>query len=188
MPPGRYNATASAPADAPLLEAVQEYAPRLRAFARRHAPDPATADDVVQEALRRSLEALRDGRIRTPDALPAFLFQTARHVCLHWLRRSYREMRALRTFQRDNASTWTADPADRLSCAEEARAVRAALARLAQADRDLLLWSYRDGLDAATIGARMQLAAPTVRVRRHRAMQRLRASLMAPPADSQEVR
>ena len=53
-----------------------------------------------------------------------------------------------------------------------------ALKRLNGSDRDLLLWSYRDGLDhTSAIAARLSLEPGAVRVRRHRALQRLREAL-----------
>lgn len=180
MPLGRYTTTApSASSDEPLVAVIHEYAPRIEAFARRRVPDEAAAEDVVQETIRRCLEALREGRVRCIEALPAFLFETARHVCLHWLRREYREARAVQTVQRSTPAPRTPDPSDRLCREQDARAVRAALAQLNRRDQDLLVWSYRDGLDAVAIAARLRIEAATVRVRRHRAMQRLRAKIGA---------
>ena len=44
---------------------------------------PAEAEDVAQETLRRVLAALEAGRVANLEALPGFVFQTARHLCLH---------------------------------------------------------------------------------------------------------
>ena len=51
--------------------------------------------------------------------------------------------------------------------------VQRALAGLEDDDQDLLLWSYRDGLDALEIGDRLRITPGAVHVRRHRALARL---------------
>jgi DNA-directed RNA polymerase specialized sigma24 family protein len=57
-------------------------------FAFRSSPagvvhDWTAAEDIAQETLKRGLEALRAGRIRNPDALGGYLFQTALRLCMH---------------------------------------------------------------------------------------------------------
>src|SRR5215210_944472 len=64
---------------------------RLCVFAARRLRDRYAAEDVAQETLRRALEALRDRRVENLDALPAFIFQTARNICMHYGRSVRRE-------------------------------------------------------------------------------------------------
>jgi RNA polymerase sigma-70 factor (ECF subfamily) len=130
------------------------------------------AEEVAQEALRRALEALRAGRVANLESLPAFVFETARNICLQRLRSGSRETRALQRLG-NNSTSFDPQPLDQLISSEEAVAVRAALQMLSHDDREVLLLSYQEGLTAAEIGERLHLGAVAVRVRRHRALQRL---------------
>ena len=172
MPAGQPDASP----DELAADLATRYFERLQVFAARRLRDAASGEEVAQEALRRTLEALRDGRIANLAALPAFLFETARNVCMHRQRAGGREARALERFVRHPGQEHV-HPLDVLISSQEATAVREALDRLSAEDRDVLLWSYRDGLDALEIGKRLGLSPGAVRVRRHRALERLSDAL-----------
>ena len=172
LPPGGPRMTISTETIATTLE---EFRDRIRVFAARRLRDWAEAEDVAQEALRRALEAFHAGRIVNPDALPAFLYQTAVHICQHRDRSAGREARALRRVgaSSEPVRADAAGPLETLISAERQAAVRQALDRLDTGDRELLTMSYADALEAAEIGRRLNLSAGNVRVRRHRALRRL---------------
>jgi RNA polymerase sigma-70 factor (ECF subfamily) len=155
--------------------ALEEFRDRIRLFAARRLRDWSEAEDVAQEALRRALEAFHAGRIVNPDALPAFLYQTAVHICQHRGRSAGREARALRRVGASNGPVRAdaAGPLEALISAERQAAVRRALERLDAGDREVLTMTYADALEAAEIGRRLNLSAGNVRVRRHRALRRL---------------
>src|SRR5262245_1863807 len=113
-------------------ELTAEFWDRLRFFAMRRLRDAALAEDVAQETLRRTLEALRGGRIEKLDALPGFLFETARHVCMHKTRSSGREAKAFQRFavDPDEPQGPSADPLSELITDERCEEVRRGLARL----------------------------------------------------------
>lgn len=115
------------------------------------------------------------GKMENPAALPAFLFQTATHICQHRALSAGREAKALRRLASDGPvlTAPQADPLNSMISEERREAVRSALDRLEPADRDLLSLSYIEALDAADIGRRLGLTAGNVRVRRHRALRRL---------------
>jgi RNA polymerase sigma-70 factor (ECF subfamily) len=148
---------------------------RLRFFAMRRLRDAALAEDVAQETLRRTLEALRARRIEKPEALPSFLFETARHVCMHRTRSSGREARAFQRVAADGEEDPSAasDPLAGLISEERREQVRRSLERLDPDDRRLLTMSYEEALGAEEIGQRLGITAGAVRVRRHRALARL---------------
>ena len=183
IPAGPTATTTSAEEDA-----LERFRDRLRLFAARRLRDWAAAEDVAQEALRRALEAMRSGRIANPSALPAFLFQTAVHICQHRSRSAGREARALRRLAPDGlvAVAEAADPLQALILVERRDAVRRALERLDAGDRELLSLSYVEALEAAEIGRRLNLSAGNVRVRRHRALRRL-AELLGVTSDAERV-
>lgn len=147
---------------------------RLRVFAARRLGDAALAEDVAQEALRRTGEALRAGRIHTPDALAGFVFQTATHLCLHHFRARGREERALTRFSSEaDGSRNAPDTLDRL-VSDEARArVRQVLAALGPDDRHLLTALYYDRVGPRELALRLGITPGALRVRKHRAQTRL---------------
>ena len=159
-------------------ELVDRFWSRLRLFACRQLGDSGAAEDVAQETLRRVIEALRAGRVDNPAALPGFVFQTARHICLQHHRSHGREQRALARlsdpYQREGS-----EPLAELIGEERIALVRAAVGRLAEADRQLLHWLYFEQEDPAEVARRLGVSAGALRVRRHRAIGRL-AELLAP--------
>ena len=69
-------------ADELAASLAETFFERLLVFTARRLRDVAVGEEVVQETLRRALEALRTGKVANRDALPAFLFETARNICL----------------------------------------------------------------------------------------------------------
>ena len=86
--------------DKSIVATLEGFRERIRLFAARRLRDWTEAEDVAQETLRRALEASLAGRIEKPDALPAFLYQTAVHICQHRGRSAGREASALRRVER----------------------------------------------------------------------------------------
>lgn len=156
-------------------ELAERFWDRLRYFAARRLRDRAQAEDVAQEALKRALEALRAGRVENKAALPAFLFQTARHICLQGWRSAGRESKAFERMGGDSQGEPLAeyDPLAALITEERKAAVREALGRLGDTDRRLLEMSYSEGTETSEIAALLNLSTGAVRVRRHRALARL---------------
>lgn len=179
------GALRSEDADALAADLAERFTMRLKLFALRRLRDAAAAEDTVQEALREVLKALRAGRVATPEALPGFVFQTAKNLCMHHVRSAGRRDRAILAFSRLPRS----EPEDALFALvrEERRtAVRDALARLEEEDRRHLALSFEDGLDAVEIGRRLGLAPGAVRVRKHRALRKLAALLCEPGSNETE--
>lgn len=165
-----------APARIDLAESalVARFWERIRLFAARRLHDVPMAEDVAQETIRRVIEALRAGRVEDLEALPGFVFQTARHICLQRLRSSGREQRAMERMA--SGSSEEADTPDALTALvsdERRAAVRAALAALDPPDRELLELLYYKALDSAEVAARLGISPGALRVRKHRAVRRL---------------
>jgi len=161
--------------DQVAADLTARYWDRVRFFAMRRVRDAALAEDVAQETLRRALEALRAGRVQSPEALPSFLFETARNVCMHVVRSAGRERKALHRFRSnpEEAHDQARNPLSLLVSAERTAAVGRALESLDPDERRLLEMTYRDELDSEAIGRQLGLTAGAVRVRRHRAIRRL---------------
>jgi len=171
-----------------VAELTDRFWDRLRFSAMRRLRDAALAEDVAQETLRRTLEALRAGRIEKPESLPAFLFETARHVCMHRSRSYGRESRALqKAGATEGDPEAVEDPLSGLISEERCDEVRRCLGRLQESDRRLLAMSYDEALAAEEIGRRMGLTAGAVRVRKHRALARL-AEMLGVTTDADRER
>jgi len=153
------------------------FAERVKLFAARRLQDAAAADDVAQETLRRVVEAIRANRIVNQEALPGFVFQTARNICLHWVRSTAREQSAFARLQRESSEPRAADALAALVTAERAQAVKAAIGRLTSDDRQLLGMMFYEELETDLIATRLGITAMAVRVRKHRALRRLGVEL-----------
>lgn len=158
-------------------ELVRRFRERLRLFALRRLRDSAAAEDVAQEALRRVVEACRAGRLENPSALPAFVFQTANHICLQQYRSQGREGRALLRLGSEDAQNADPHPLATLIGDERSAAVREALGQLSAEDRDLLRMMYYEDADTAAVAQRLGVTTGALRVRKHRVLGRLAALL-----------
>ena len=158
--------------DALAAELSDRFRDRLRFFAARRLRHRDAAEDVAQEVLRRTLEALRAGRVENREALPAFLFQTARNVCMQWGRSEGRKARAFARLRSGDEDP-EGDPLAGLINQERREKVREAFEQLGPEDREVLRLSYVETLGADEIATLLQLTAGAVRVRRHRALNRL---------------
>jgi RNA polymerase sigma-70 factor (ECF subfamily) len=159
-------------------ELTDRFWERLRLFAARRTRDVALAEDVAQETIQRTLEALRAGRVRSRKALPAFLFQTARHICLHRSRSAGREARALEAFAEDGSEPSPGrDVLTALITSETVLQVRSALRSLPPQEENLLRACFGEAEDTEAIARRLRTTPGALRVRKHRALRRLAAIL-----------
>lgn len=177
--------------DALAEDLTRRYWDRLRFFAMRRVRDAATAEDVAQETLKRGLEALRAGRVQNLEAMPAFLFQTARNVCMHHgrsLGRGALALQRLGATAEEPGSRSEDDPLQTLITEERRVTVRKALDRLGETDRRLLLMVYVELLDIPEVARRLQIQPGAARVRKHRALRRMAELLgeMDPVTDSDD--
>lgn len=172
----RYSDQKASPGSSILTESdlVARFWDRIRVFAARRTGDAAAAEDIAQETLRRVVEALRTGRIANTDAIAGFVFQTAKHICMHAHRSAGREARALQRLGDPSASGDA--PPDALTSlvnAERRSLVRSALESLAPPDRDLLRALYFEQIDTNQLAAQLGISPGAFRVRKYRALQRL---------------
>ncbi len=159
----------------------EAHADRVLAYALRRVSAEEAAD-VVAETF---LTAWRRLDIIPEDPAP-WLFGVARKVVANH-RRSLRRRAALRTrmegdvFRRPHLAP---DPADQV----EARiAVRSALRRLSERDREALMLVAWDGLDPASAAAAMGYTPSAFAVRLHRARRRLGHELVKERAGTGHV-
>ena len=79
-------------------ELFRRMAPRVRLYGLRHLRDEQAADDLTQQVLITTLEALRAGRLREPEKLASFVLGTCRMTVLDLRRGAQRRQRLLEQF------------------------------------------------------------------------------------------
>src|SRR6186997_3357032 len=82
-------------------ELFRRMAPRIRLYGLRHLRDAAAAEDLTQQVLITTLEALRAGRLREPEKLASFVLGTCRMTVLDLRRNTQRRERLLERFGAD---------------------------------------------------------------------------------------
>lgn len=79
-------------------ELFHRMAPRIRLYGLRHLRDEHAAEDLTQQVLITTLEALRAGRLREPEKLASFVLGTCRMTVLDLRRGAQRKERLLEQF------------------------------------------------------------------------------------------
>src|SRR5262245_64123120 len=82
-------------------ELCRRMAPRIRLYGLRHLRDAHASEDLTQQVLITTLEALRAGRLREPEKLASFVLGTCRMTVLDLRRGAQRKQRLLDQFGAD---------------------------------------------------------------------------------------
>ena len=145
------------------------YAGRIRSYGLRHLRDRALADDLVQLVLLAVIQALRAGRVEQVDRLDAYVFGTARNVCMDLKRGGARAQRVAEQAANELPASYLPgwDAVDRVR-------LQHCILALEPRDRAVVVATFIEDRDSDEIGATMQLSAGNVRVIRHRALAQLR--------------
>ena len=155
-------------------ELFRRMAPRVRLYGLRHLRDEHAADDLTQQVLMNTLEALRAGRLREPERLVSFVLGTCRMMVLDLRRGAQRKQRLLEQFGADLLpSTPAAEPGiDREHLAH-------CVQKLKERERTVVIMSFYDEQAGADVARMMGLSEANVRVIRHRAVHQLRECMGA---------
>ncbi len=151
---------------------IDRHRPRAAAIARGMLSSREDADDVLQEALLQAYLGL--DRLRDPGAFGAWLSGITANLARMRLRSSREPALSLDVGGRVLPDSFEPAVIEEL---DSLRKLRAALEPLPPAERDAVLMYYVDGLTAQEIAAVLGERAGTVRVRLHRARERLRRRL-----------
>jgi len=150
-------------------ELYRRMAPRIRLYGLRHLRNEFGADDLVQQVLLTTLEALRAGRLRDPEKLASFVLGTCRVTLLDQYRSAQRKERILGKFGMDLAgSPQTSQP--RLDHDRLERCVQ----NLKERERTLIMMTFYDEETGAGVAGFLGISEANVRVIRHRAIHQLR--------------
>lgn len=132
-------------------------------------------ESVTQEVLLKLLRIGERGGFRGRSTFKTFVFSVAKHTCVDIYRRE-----RLRGDHRVHAGDVEGravdrDPQDALERRERLELVRYIFQRLPEECRRLWRWTYREGLSATEIGARLEISPGNARVRVHRCLERARS-------------
>lgn len=162
--------------------------PGVRAMILRMTRDVALTNDLTQDVLIAVLLAIREGRIRRPSALAAYMHESARHIVYAANRKAQpitvAELPEQEPLWLDRQRT----PLEHCEESELHRLAHEVLAELpTQRDRDLLTGFYMEGADKAELMQRLQLTADQFDKVMFRARSRMRDRLrekMQPRVDA----
>ncbi len=157
-----------------LRQQVAAYAPRVFGLLVRMIGRRDVAEDLAQQTMLRALGAL--DRYRPEGRFQAWIFRIAVNVGRDWIRRRPREPSLGLDPASDTlppAAVTHEAPEEALLKHERARAVEAALAKLPDADREVLLMRYYGELAFKEIAEATGQPIGTVLARAHRALKKL---------------
>jgi RNA polymerase sigma-70 factor, ECF subfamily len=153
-------------------ELFRRMAPRVRLYGLRHLRSEHAADDLTQQVLITTLEALRAGRLREPDKLASFVLGTCRMTVLDQRRGAQRKERLLEQFRAD-LLTSCPSAMPHLDQDHLARCVR----NLKERERTVVVMTFYDEQTGADVASFLGISEANVRVIRHRAIHQLRACM-----------
>ncbi len=154
---------------------VERYETRVRAVALAVGCDPATADDVAQEAFLAAHKGLPG--IADPAAFPGWIVRVAHNAAVSVLRRTGRTPELRRDFE-ELVVEAPGDSPDRAAARSSVRAeVRRAIGRLDERERLALTLRHHAGLSYAQIAQAMAVPHTTIKGLLDRATRQLRERL-----------
>lgn len=153
-------------------ELFRRMAPRIRLYGLRHLRDSHAADDLVQQVLITTLEALREGRLRKPEKLASFVLGTCRMTVLDLRRNRQRKERLLEQFGADLLSP-VPPPEPLVDQDRLAQCVQ----RLKERERAVIVMTFYDEQIGADVARFLGASEANVRVIRHRAIGQLRTCM-----------
>jgi RNA polymerase sigma factor (sigma-70 family) len=128
------------------------------------------AEDARAETFLRVFEAIRQDRLRAPEALPSFILQTTHNVVRESRRREWRADRLSRQL-----SAVSREPSRSPELRPRVlRALEDTVAALGDRERAFLRMYYYEELPAAVIATRLGIKGERIRLVKSRTLQRLR--------------
>jgi len=150
-------------------ELVHLFQDRIAFCYRTRTHDVGVAPDLTQEVLLAVVLALRDGHLREPERLTAFVYGTARNVVNNYLRTRSR----LPKEDPIGEGPHTAAGFDAIEDIERRALVRRALTSLDSTDRQILLLTLVSGLKPGEIARRLTLTPEVIRAHKCRALKKI---------------
>lgn len=157
-------------------ELFRRMAPRVRLYGLRHLRDEHAAEDLMQQVLITTLEALRAGRLREPEKLASFVLGTCRMTVLDLRRSAQRKERLLARFGAEPPAA-VQPSLPRIDRKRLALCVQ----NLKERERTVVVMTFFDEKTSADVADFLGLSEANVRVIRHRAIHQLRECMGVSP-------
>jgi RNA polymerase sigma-70 factor (ECF subfamily) len=149
-------------------ELFRRMAPRIRLYGLRHLRNEQAAEDLTQQVLITTLNALRGGRLREPEKLASFVLGTCRMTALDVRRTSQRKERLLEQFGAELATP--VQPSVRADSEKLRRCVQS----LKERERTIVVMTFYDERTGSDLAGFLGVSEANVRMIRHRAIHQLR--------------
>jgi RNA polymerase sigma-70 factor (ECF subfamily) len=151
------------------------FAPRIRLYGLRHLRDRDAAEDLVQDVLVITLEALRGGAVEQPERVASFVLGTCRMTVANRRRAEVRRASLLGRYAEELAPATTAGPGPVL----DRERLADCLGRLPARARTVVALTFYAERTAPEIARELGTSPGNVRVLRHRALATLHDCLDA---------
>jgi RNA polymerase sigma-70 factor, ECF subfamily len=150
---------------------VERYRDRYARYAARMLGSADAAEDALQDAFVRAYDQL--GQCKDPDKFVGWFFLILRNRCFAERRRNRASVpleaaETVAAADRTDGGTETA---------ERRRALQLALMELTPDQREVFVLKHIEGLSYGEIAERLSTSVPSLKMRMHRAYDRLRAQL-----------
>jgi RNA polymerase sigma factor (sigma-70 family) len=148
------------------------YERRVRAFVAGRTRDRQMAEEVFQDIMVALLCTLREGRVREPEMLTAYVYGVARNQLMeHFRKRLRNRVESIPEGMDFAAPHARHDESERFHLAERE------IAKLDHEDRRILSMTLVDGMKPGEIAITLRMTSEVVRQRKSRALKRLVAKL-----------
>lgn len=149
-------------------------APRIRLYGLRHLRDEGAADDLTQQVLIITLEALRAARLREPEKLASFVLGTCRMTLLELRRGTRRREQLLEQFGVEMLT-----PVRSETPQVDHNYLQRCVQGLKERERAVIVMTFFDEQTSAAVSDFLGVSEANVRVIRHRAIHQLRGCMGA---------
>jgi RNA polymerase sigma factor (sigma-70 family) len=148
-------------------ELIARFQPRVRLYISVRTSHPDYADEVTQETMLAAIVALRQGKLREPDHLGAFILGIARNQLADAIRKDAR--------RRTTAMPEGFDCPDpnQAQDPELVESARAEIETLEDGDRRILWLTLIDGFKPGEVARQIGMSSDVVRQRKSRALRRI---------------
>lgn len=161
---------------------VARHGASIKGFAVRMLHSPEAAEEIYVETFLRVATAR--GRWEERGTVRGYLFTIARRLCLDVIRRREVERRAAQgVLELDRWRRVEPSPEARMALGQQAERMEAALARLSEAHREVLLMRVVHGLSAAEAASALGISEDQVHSQLSYARKRMRELLEQAPAE-----
>jgi RNA polymerase sigma-70 factor, ECF subfamily len=148
---------------------VCQYQRAVLVLLRARTGDAESSRDLAQEALLAALVAVRQGRVREPEKLGAFVCSTARNLALKYQRSKKRRPISMDTIPEPSVPPLQAAVEEN----ERAHLVDQALMHLDDAERAVLQLTWLEGRTPRDIAEHLSVTSEVVRARKSRALKKV---------------